>query len=66
MLALESEVAVLTNKPAPAETRAEAARIKNKPEVAISELKLMSINDYMANKGRSVPMIPFAINVLLD
>lgn len=66
MLALESEVAVLTNKPTSAETRAEAARIKNKPEVAISDLKLLSINDCMANKGRPVPMIPFAINVLLD
>ncbi len=38
---------------------------KNKPKVDIPELKLISINDYMTNKGRPVPAIPFAINDLL-
>lgn len=66
MLALETEVAVLSNKPTPAETQGEAARKMNKPKVAIPELKFMSTNVYMITKGEYIPAMPFAIDVLLD
>ena len=62
MVALESEVAVLSNKP----KTSEAQDIKTEAaKAAIPDLKIMSINGYINSKGR-LSRTNFAIDVLLD
>lgn len=59
---LETDFTVFSKKPI--ET-SEAIKEKQ-PHAAISQLKLMSINEYIANGGRQILMSHYAIDALLD